>query len=336
MDHVAGKKLGLAIANDLPSAMGLEKDRVYLHPGQEAPEGVKVETGPMGGHFYDEEVRGTEVEFEGSDRGESFGDGDWQRAQEVANQPDIEGREAGRTEDFKNALNAPYEARLEAIFDAMGATADEPKVAERLSGNEGDPYDSFTGLQDADYLVPWLSGSLEGEAIGLQYAAADLFSSSRDRLDKVSEHFDASFRVPGESYDTEHFAQDHIVAEAKEYLGELYANTQNLLEKRGVETIKLYRGVDTGGQKAVKAGQRVATKDLPLSSWTSDPSTGMGFGDTVVSRTFHAGDIIASCLDKLPMGEFEFMVHTPDVGFEGTIEHVANKPDNVSPYNYQP
>jgi len=35
------------------------------------------------------------------------------------------------------------------------------------------------------------------------------------------------------------------------------------------------------------------------------------------------------------MGEFEFMVHTPDVGFEGTIEHVANKPDNVSPYNYQ-
>ena len=62
----------------------------------------------------------------------------------------------------------------------------------------------------------------------------------------------------------------------------------------------------------------------------------MGFGDTVVSRTFHAGDIVASCLDKLPMGEFEFMVHTPDVGFEGTIEHVANKPDNVSPYNYKP
>ena len=333
LDHVAGKKLGLAIANDLPSAMGLEKDRVYLNPGQEAPEGVKVETGPMGGKFYDEEVQGTEVELEGSDRGESLGDGDWQRAQELANQPDVEGREAGRTEDFKNALNAPYEARLEAIFNAMGASVDEPKVAERLSGNEGDPYDSFTGPQDENYLVPWLSGSLEGDAIGLQYAAADLFSSSRDRLDKVSEHFTSPRDEFGNPKD---YTQDHLVAEAKEYLGELYANTQNLLEKRGVETIKLYRGVDTRGQKAVKAGQRVATKDLPLSSWTSDPSTGMGFGDTVVSRTFHAGDIIASCLDKLPMGEFEFMVHTPDVGFEGTVENVDNKPENVSPYNYQP
>ena len=75
-------------------------------------------------------------------------------------------------------------------------------------------------------------------------------------------------------------------------------------------------------------------KDLPLSSWTSDPWTGLGFGYTVVSRTFHAGDIVATCLDKLPMGEFEYVVHTPDVGVEGTIENVTNKPFHVSPSNY--
>jgi len=133
--------------------------------------------------------------------------------------------------------------------------------------------------------------------------------------------------------DVGHYTQDHLVAQAGEYLGEVYANTQRGLAERGVETIKLYRGVNTNGQKAVKAGQRVAMKDIPLSSWTADPSTGMGFGDTVVSRTFHAGDIVASCLDKLPMGEFEFIVHTPDVGFEGTIENVENKPSYISPYN---
>ena len=330
MDHVAGKKLGLAIANDLPSAMGLEKDRVYLKPGQEAPEGVKVETGPMGGQFYDEEVSGVEAEFEGSDRGEAFGDGDWQRAMDIANEPDIEGREAGRTEDFRHLIEAPFEARLEGVFEAMGASADEPKVAERLSGNEGDPYDGFTGPQDEEYLIPWLSNSLEGNAISLQYASTELFSSSRDRLDKVNEHF-TSYDEYGQEKD---YTQDHLVDIAKEYLGKVYADTQLGLEQRGVETIKLYRGVDTRGQKAVKAGQRVAMKDLPLSSWTSDPSTGLGFGDTVVSRTFHAGDIVATCLDKLPMGEFEYVVHTPDVGFEGTIENVTNKPFHVSPSNY--
>ena len=32
----------------------LQKGRVYLEPGQEAPENVQVQTGPRGGQFYDE------------------------------------------------------------------------------------------------------------------------------------------------------------------------------------------------------------------------------------------------------------------------------------------
>ena len=32
----------------------LQKGRVYLEPGQQAPEGVQVQTGPRGGQFYDE------------------------------------------------------------------------------------------------------------------------------------------------------------------------------------------------------------------------------------------------------------------------------------------
>ena len=32
----------------------LQKGRVYLEPGQEAPEGVQVQSGPRGGQFYDE------------------------------------------------------------------------------------------------------------------------------------------------------------------------------------------------------------------------------------------------------------------------------------------
>jgi hypothetical protein len=199
------------------------------------------------------------------------------------------------------------------------------------------------------FLSSWLKNSLRDDAIFLQYAAANLFGSSADRLDNVKKHFQETDDVYGDGGYAESYGQtwqeeleeeeeedyfDHSTPrqrnpntpehkEAREYAEATYANTQRSFEERGITEVTLYRGVQTKGQVGVKPGERVATKDLPLSSWTAAAPKAPQFGDIVVSRTFDVRDIFSSCVDSLPADELEFIVHTPDVGFEAKVEHVS-------------
>jgi 8-oxo-dGTP pyrophosphatase MutT (NUDIX family) len=312
IDHTAGKKLALEIVDTLPDYMELEKDRVYLKPGQDVPEGVQVETGPSGGRFYDAEVSPNLEELSGSER------------KRVALQPfrgAVEGRKPGTTGGFR------WEQRnstVEKILEGIGMDKEEYKqkltLFERYGeGDTQDPFDAFKTPEDMQFLGDWVANSIRDSAISMQYAAADFFGSSSERLDRVSSRFTSAY--PDE--DIGNFTNSENIDQARTYIEETYANTQRSFEERGIKTVALYRGIGTKGQAAVKPGARVATKDLPLSSWTADPKQAISFGDVVVSRTFDVRDILTSCADKLPSDEFEFIVHTPDVGFESKVEHVS-------------
>jgi|10_taG_2_1085330.scaffolds.fasta_scaffold08009_3 8-oxo-dGTP pyrophosphatase MutT (NUDIX family) len=324
MDHTAGKKLALEIVDTLPDSMELEKDRVYLKPGQATPEGVQVETGPSGGRFYDAEVDPSLEELEGSDRGKPLNETTMEEREAERSKPAAEGRESGMTGGFQ------WEKRnrsVEKILGDIGMSEDEykqklslfeedPETQEQL----GDPFDAFKTPEDLQFLGSWTASSIGDSAISMQYAASDFFSSSSERLDKVSKHFTSSY--PDEN--VEDFTQPESIDPARQYVEETYANTQRSFEERGITELTLYRGVGTDGQVGVKPGERIATKDLPLSSWTADPEQAPFFGDVVVSRTFDVRDILTGCTDKLPSDEFEFIVHTPDVGFEAKVEHVSS------------
>ena len=174
-----------------------------------------------------------------------------------------------------------------------------------------------TDSDDEQYGEAWISNSLEGHAVALQYAASDVFSSDKSRIDKMAKHFRTDMLTDDEIHG------DTAQKKASQYLRDTYANTQRSFEERGIKELELYRGVKTGGQAGVKAGERVGMKDLPLSSWTADPGTANMFGDTVVSRKFDVRDIVMSMMDKMPSAEFEFVVHTPDQGFESTVQFVS-------------
>ena len=359
MDHTAGKKLALEIVDTLPDSMELEKDRVYLKPGQEAPEGAKVETGPAGGRYYDAEVDASLEELEGAGRGEP----DTYESVYSEGPDDVEGRVPGETTEFKKDQNrfrresevynispwSPDSDYAQDILKSIGMDVDEYSQKWQpfdMDDPDTDPFDVFNTPEDMKFLGNWVANSLRDDAIYLQYASANLFGSSADRLDKVKKHFQETDDVYGDGGYTESYGQtwqeeleeeedwstpvqrnpntpDHKAA--REYAEATYANTQRSFEERGITHVKLYRGVETKGQVAVKHGDRVATKDLPLSSWSAAPQKAKPFGDVVVSRTFDVKDIFASCVDSLPADEFEFIVHTPDVGFEGTIEHVRDR-----------
>jgi 8-oxo-dGTP pyrophosphatase MutT (NUDIX family) len=311
IDHTAGKKLALEIVDTLPDYMELEKDRVYLKPGQDVPEGVQVETGPSGGRYYDAEVSPNLEELSGSDR------------KLVALQPfrgAVEGRKPGTTDGFRWEQN---NSTVEKILEGIGMDEEEYKqkltLFERYGEDTQDPFDDFETPEDIQFLGDWVANSIGDSAISMQYAAADFFGSSSERLDRVSSRFTSAYL----DEDIGNFTNSENIDQARTYIEETYANTQRSFEERGIKTVPLYRGIGTKGQAAVKPGARVATKDLPLSSWTADPKQAISFGDVVVSRTFDVRDILTSCADKLPSDEFEFIVHTPDVGFESKVEHVS-------------
>jgi 8-oxo-dGTP pyrophosphatase MutT (NUDIX family) len=337
MDHTAGKKLALEIVDSLPDYMELEKDRVYLKPGQETPEGVQVETGPSGGRFYDAEVDSSLEELEGSDRGKPLGETTREEREAKRSRPGAEGRESGQTGGFQwEQRNSTTERVLESIqmsqeeyeqkltlFESLAPVQDPGEYGPSVADQEGYMQEMklahYQTPEDMQFLGAWTISSLGDSAISMQYAASDFFSSSSERLDKVSKHFTSAY----EGEEVGEFTQPESVNLAKKYVEETYANTQRSFEERGITEITLYRGVGTDGQVGVKPGERIATKDLPLSSWTANPKDAPFFGDVVVSRTFDVRDILTGCTDKLPSDEFEFIVHTPDVGFEAKVEKVS-------------
>ena len=351
IDHTAGKKLALEIVDTLPDYMELEKDRVYLKPGQEAPEGVEVETGPAGGRFYDAEVDPSMQELSGSDRGKPIGD----ELPSGERKPAVEGRKTGTTGGFQWEINQAEKDPIGAMFSpdkeytqellkSIGMDIEEYKQKWQTSITDigTDPFESFKTPQDIKFLGDWISSSLQEDAIYLQYACANLFGSSANRIDKAKKHFNSSEDVADLTYGEEYYEDEEEEEEydfetppqrnpdtpqhqeARKYAEEMYANTQRSFEERGITEITLYRGIQTKGQVGVKPGERVATKDLPLSSWTAAAPKAPQFGDIVVSRTFDIRDILASCVDSLPADEFEFIVHTPDVGFEAKVEKVSS------------
>lgn len=310
MDHVAGKKLGLDIMDLVPMETSLEKDRVYLKPGEESPEGVKVETGPSGGKFYDAEVSPGMAELDTSDRPKTTDDLKYEGLDTPSRHPD---RVPGGTTEWDRLMN--YE------IDSEGNGYGERTL--KAIGMDSEEWDDkfasqwVTDSDDEQYGEAWISNSLEGHAVALQYAASDIFSSDKSRMDKMAKHFRTDMLTDEEVHG------DQARKKAAQYLSDTYANTQRSFEERGIKELELYRGVKTGGQAGVKAGERIGMKDLPLSSWTADPSTANGFGDTVVSRKFDVRDIVMSMMDKMPSAEFEFVVHTPDQGFESTVQSVS-------------
>ena len=230
-------------------------------------------------------------------------------------------------ENPTRATWSPDSEFTQEILKSIGMAAEE--YAQKKS--EGDRVSVFKTPEDSKFLGKWVSGSLRDDAIYLQYACANLFGSSANRLDKVEKHFsDEDHReVRSDEYDDFDFGTpkqrdpntpEH--KEAREYAEATYANTHRSFEERGITHVTLYRGVETKGQVGVKANERVATKALPLSSWSAAAPKAFHFGDILVSRTFDVRDIFSSCVDKLSADEFEFIVHTPDVGFEAKVENV--------------
>jgi len=310
MDHVAGKKLGLDIMDLVPMGTDLDKERVYIKPGEESPEGVRVETGPSGGKFYDSPGQEGMTELDTSDRPKTTDDLKYEGLDTPASHPD---RVPGGTTEWDRLLN--YE------IDSEGNGYGERTL--KAIGMDSEEWDDkfasqwVTDSDDEQYGEAWISNSLEGHAVALQYAASDIFSSDKSRMDKMAKHFRTDMLTDEEVHG------DKARKKAAQYLRDTYANTQRSFEERGIKELELYRGVKTGGQAGVKAGERIGMKDLPLSSWTADPSTANGFGDTVVSRKFDVRDVVMSMMDKMPSSEFEFVVHTPDQGFESTVQFVS-------------
>jgi len=252
----------------------------------------------------------------------------------------VAGRETGSTGGFAWELKQDWDETTQRVREEIGMSTEEWDKKQMGSGYDddpeaGDPHADFTS-EDNKFLMPWLGSSIAENAISLQYAATSLFNSSLDRVDRVSKDFivhepmyttfkDGSkeYRGTSVSNNAEAFKSPEAVAQAKQYLEDLYANTQRSFEERGITELKLYRGIQTKRQVPLKKGERVATKDLPLASWTAHPRQATMYGDVVVSRTFDIQDVIASCVEKLPVEEMEFIVHTPDVGVETTVEHLG-------------
>jgi 8-oxo-dGTP pyrophosphatase MutT (NUDIX family) len=153
MDHTAGKKLALEIVDTLPDSMELEKDRVYLKPGQASPEGVQVKTGPAGGKYYDAEVDPSITELEGSDRGKPD---DYESVFSPNRKPSAEGRKTGKTggfdwemkqaqKDSMGAMFSPDKEYVQGILKSIGMDVEEykQKWISHLTSADADSSDVF-------------------------------------------------------------------------------------------------------------------------------------------------------------------------------------------------
>ena len=88
-EHIQSQRLSQG-----PFGAGLKKGRKYLKPGEKAPEGANVQTGPQGGQYYDEMGgggAGKEQFLGGGAQGYDIDYGDPERSAQVREELDQQG-----------------------------------------------------------------------------------------------------------------------------------------------------------------------------------------------------------------------------------------------------
>ena len=150
-----------------------------------------------------------------------------------------------------------------------------------------------------DLIERWNMGSLDGpEAIAMKLAAIDEFSLTND-LASVTKDADLLARVQADFGDA--------LGGVRAFLRAMYDQNQEWFAARGIETLRLYRGLSAA--EAPGAAVRAVTAEVrPISSFTADLSTAAEYasrnGDLgrVYALDVPVSDVIATPLTGLGVG----------------------------------
>lgn len=242
-------------------ASKLQKEKVYIKPGQQPPLGVRVEEGPRGGHYYESEgiPAGMEeqeqpVEFvaqpltrESLSEAEMFNDGTFE----------------GWLEDWRDTKGNVGLVQASEIMKNDVVTA--------ISSRAGLDYDTVNR-----FVAAWSGSATQSvESLAMQNAAAGIFGLKKNTY--IEEQ--GQWRKPtGE-------AVERSKIEATAIIAAMYEETQEWLKAQGVASLVLFRGMrwteeETPGDMRVGGeGTDVFFHANPLSSWSSDPNIAQEFAN---------------------------------------------------------
>jgi len=275
-------------------ASKLQKERVYIKPGEQAPAGSQVEEGPRGGHYYESEplLPG----FEGVPPRQRYEEQPPAHPRTIADSAEDEKRQQDILEDAKERA---IESAVEGKPELQGFTSASPAIRgavkdtliRDISIRSEVPYSRV-----AAYISSWASSSSDSnvESLALQIAAARLFSLPA--TDFIKESWGNMVgRMQGVSNIP---SSGERLEEATKILKAMYDNTQEYLTENGIDSLVLYRGMrwfDNEGDNPTPdefgyamgdnlAGgfrrQEVEFQANPLSSWATR------FGDARVFANF--------------------------------------------------
>ena len=271
----------------------LRKEKVYIKPGEQPPEGVQVEEGPRGGRYY----AGKPV-FPGFERPQEHRAGAALLNDEAVvlsgQQSDIfimalEGmldtREFASISD-PHMSDGPTRAAMKAhVSNAIAARLDEAEMA------------LPPGLSAASYvskmLSSWAASSSDDndDSIAMQLAAAELFDVRSTPY--IEEH-------PRADWFREHEIGQRELMRAKMVVQAMYDETQEFFKKHDIQELVLFRGMrwiddmeprevqdvawraPSDDNRELMPGLRTAEIAMhanPLSSWSYEPEEAESFAN---------------------------------------------------------
>ena len=106
---------------------------------------------------------------------------------------------------------------------------------------------------------------------------------------------------------------------AKKMVLKEYVKTQRIMKARGMNEVKLYRGIDVDAPEAVKKVMRKG-----IESWTDDMEQAEMFGDLIMERVVHRKQMFSTAysnVDVLAMGEQEYI--TMSEKLVNNVDHIG-------------
>ena len=276
-------------------ASKLQKERVYIKPGEQAPAGSQVEEGPRGGHYYE-----SEPVFPGFKRPQEHHAGaallDDEAVVLSGQQSDIFIMALEELADT-SAVFALASVSDPRMSDGPTRAAMKAHVSNAIAARLGEDMALPPGLSAASYvskmLSSWAASSSDDndDSIAMQLAASELFDVRSTPY--IEEH-------PRAEYFREHEIGQRHLMRAKMVAQAMYDETQEFFKEHDIQELVLFRGmrwldgaepseVQDVAWRAPSADNRelmpglrtaeIAMHANPLSSWSYMPEEAESFAN---------------------------------------------------------